>query len=194
MHMSASEFGSIEPEFIRRLSRSEYRKLGETGIFDDERVELLYGQIVVMSPTDPGHDTSVNTLAMLSIRALGDRAMVRNQSSFAASDDSEPMPDVVIAPREDYWREHPTEAFLVIEVARTSLRKDRGVKARLYGSVAVREYWIVEVEGGCVHVMRQPDGQGGWASRRTAQRGESIAIEAFPDVEIAVDRIVPPLD
>lgn len=193
MDMSAVDTGVIEPEYIRRLSRSEYRKLGEAGIFDDERVELLYGQIVVMSPPDPSHDASVNTLTELLIRRLDGRATVRTQSSFAASDDCEPLPDLVVAPRQDYWLDHPAEAFLVIEVARTSLGKDRGVKARLYGSVAVKEYWIVDVLQGCVEVLRQPDGHGGWGSRRIAERGASIAIEAFPDVVIAVDRIVPPL-
>jgi len=194
MDMSASEPVAIEPQDIRRLSRSEYRQLAATGIFDDERVELLYGQIVAMSPADPSHDTSVSRLVRLLILALGERAEVRGQCSFAATDDSEPVPDVVVAPGQDYWREHPTEALLVIEVARTSLRKDRGVKARLYGSVAVREYWIVDVEHGCVQVLREPDGRGGWAARRTAERGDSIALAAFPDVVIDVASILPPLD
>lgn len=192
MNMSASEAGAIEPQDIRRLRRGEYHQLAETGIFDDERVELLHGQIVAMSPVDPAHDASASALTERLIRQLGERATVRTQSSLAAADDSEPLPDVAVVPRQGYWRDHPAAAFLVVEVARTSLRKDRGVKATLYGSVAVQEYWIVDLPRGCVEVLRGPDGHGTWASRRIAGRGESIALAAFPDVVIEVDRVVPP--
>ena len=184
---------SIEPERIRPLRRVEYERLVREGAFEDERVELLFGQLVVMSPTDPSHDTSVTVLTYLLVGALGERAWVRTQCSFAASDDSEPLPDIVVGPREPSWDEHPSQAYLVIEVARTSLRKDRGPKARLYGSVAVDEYWIVDVEGGCVHVFREPDGDGDWRSRRVARRGETLALLAFPDVTIEVARVLPPV-
>ncbi len=192
--MSVLEAHEIEPERIRPLRRAEYDKLVELGVFEDERVELLCGALVAMSPTDPSHDASVSELARLLIMRLGERANVRVQSSFAASDDSEPLPDLVIAPAGAYWTEHPSRALLVIEVARTSLRKDRGIKASLYGRVAVQEYWIVDVPRGCVEVLRSPSGDGSWASRRMAGRGETLTIEAFPDVEIPVARIVPPVE
>ena len=184
----------VEPELIRRITRDEYRAMSRLGIFDDERVELLYGQLVAMSPTDPSHDRSVIQLSRFFHERLAARTDVRIQCSFAASDDSEPVPDVVIAPAHTIsWTEHPTEALLVVEVSRTSLKKDRGIKSRLYGEVAVQEYWIVDVEGGCVHVLREHDGHGQWQSHRIAQRGETLTVAAFPDVTIAVDDIVPPL-
>lgn len=192
MGMSVLEASEIAPERIRPLRRVEYDKLVALGAFDDERVELLHGQLVAMSPTDPSHDTSIAELARRLYVTLGERAIVRVQSSFAASDDSEPLPDLIVAPTGNYWRDHPARALLVIEVARSSLRKDRGVKARLYGTVDVDEYWIVDVVRGSVDVCRDPDGEGGWRSRRTAGRGEVIEIAAFPDVVIAVDDIVPP--
>ena len=183
---------AIEPERIRPLRRSEYDRLVLAGAFEDERVELLYGQLVAMSPVDPAHDTSVMVLTRLFVTMLGERAWVRPQCSFAASDVSEPLPDLVVCSAGSYWDDHPSRAQLVVEVARTSLRKDRIVKARLYASVAVEEYWIVDVAGGCVHVLREPDGLGAWGSRQVAHRGDTIAPRAFPDVAIAVASILPP--
>jgi Uma2 family endonuclease len=178
---------------IRRLSRREYHELYRAGVFEDERVELLYGQLVVMTPPDPSHDESIWMLTEALRKQLGDRAKVRTQSGFAASDGSEPLPDSVDAPRQRSWNEHPQRALLVIEVSRTSLRKDRGVKSRLYGEVDVDEYWIVDVDGGCVHVLRDPDKAGRWRSQTTHHRGETLAVAAFPDVTIAVADIVPPI-
>lgn len=184
---------AIAPERIRRLRRTEFEQLAREGAFGDERVELLFGQLVVMSPPDPSHDASLMVLTRRLILALGERAWVRANCAFAASDDSEPLPDVLVCPAGSYWDDHPSRAFLVVEVARTSLRKDRTVKALLYGSVAVEEYWIVDVEGGCVHVLREPHGEGGWRSRRAAHRGETLTLLAFPDVTVEVASILPPV-
>ena len=192
MIMVDPETATIAPEWIRRLSRSEYRKMGDAGFFAHERVELLYGQVVLMSPADPSHEHACWTIGEQLRNLLRDRAAVRNGHSFAATDDSEPVPDIVVTPRAAYWDDHPSTAYLVVEVSRTSLRKDRGVKARLYGSVAVQEYWVVDIDGGCVHVLREPDGNGGWRSHHVARRGDVLAVEAFADVTIAVERILPP--
>lgn len=192
MNMSLVDADGIVPVTIRGLARREYDELVRLGAFDDERVELLYGAVVTMSPTDPSHDESIVTLDERLKVQLAGRARVRVQCSFAASDDSEPVPDIVVVPPTRYWDDHPSRAYLVVEVARTSLRKDRGIKARLYGSVAVDEYWIVDVESGAVHVLRDPDGEGGWRSRRATHRGEVLTLVAFPDVRIAVADILPP--
>lgn len=193
MNVSLIDAEGIEPARIRPLKRSEYDQLVLLGAFEDERVELLYGTVVTMSPTDPSHDESIDSLDELLSDLLRGRARVRVQSSFAASDDSEPVPDILVVPAQTYWRDHPSRAHLVIEVARTSLRKDRGIKARLYGSVTVEEYWIVEVDAGCVHVLRDPDGEGHWRSRQVARRGETLTLVAFPDVSVPVDRVLPPV-
>jgi Uma2 family endonuclease len=192
--MSVLESHEVAPERIRPLRRTEFEKLVALGAFDDERIELLRGALVDMSPTDPTHDRSISELARIFYTKLAGRAYVRVQSSFAASDDSEPVPDVVVAPLvAASWSEHPAEALLVVEVARTSLPKDRGVKAELYGSVTVREYWIVDIERGTVEVLRSPDGNGHWTVRTTHGRGETIRPEAFPDVVVPVADIVPPI-
>lgn len=194
MPMSSLDSVAIDPDLIRRLTRREYHALYRAGLFEDERVELLYGQLVAMSPTDPSHDRSVTELARILYARVGHRADVRVQCAFAPSDTSESIPDLVVAPAQTAsWREHPSEALLVIEVARTSLRKDREVKARLYAQGAVAEYWIVDIDGRCVHVFRDADHRGSWRAHRVARRGETLAVAALPDVTIAVDDILPPV-
>jgi len=178
-------------ERLRPLWRAEFDRLVALGCFEGERIELLRGALVEMSPTDPSHDQSVGALNELLLVPLLGRATVRVQSSYAAADDSEPMPDIVVAPLGEYWSRHPDRAHLIVEVARTSLHKDRGLKAGIYAQAAIDEYWIVDIMGEHVEVLRQrtPDG---WASKQVAARGDVLCLVAFPDVQIPVDRILPP--
>lgn len=191
--MSEGEPATIAPEWIRRLTRGEFMKMAETGIFDREKVELLYGQVVVMTQPRPPHEESSWMIGELLRSHFGERVCVRSGLSFAASDDSQPLPDIVVAPRGPYWTEHPALAHLIVEVSRTSLRKDLGLKARLYSEVDVEEYWVVDVDGGVVHVLRDADKRGRWASHRTAVRGETLTLAAFPDLQICVSDILPPV-
>jgi Uma2 family endonuclease len=179
----------LAPESLRPISRAEYDRLVELGFFDeDERVELLYGVLVQMSPQYPPHSSVVQKLTSLLVPRLVSIAHVRIQLPFAASDDSEPEPDVAVVPARDYRAEHPSEASLIIEVAHTSQRKDRNVKARLYAECGVPEYWIVDVPARSVEVYTQP-AQGNYASVVTRGPGEQLAPARFPDVVIQVDEL-----
>ena len=114
---------------------------------------------------------------------------MRIQSPFAASDDSEPEPDVAVLPPSDYRDDHPKTAFLVIEVADSSLRYDRTEKAELYAAAGIEEYWIVNTRHGLIEV--HTDIVDGVYSRVTPyRRGQTISPRAFPDVAILVDRIL----
>lgn len=177
------------PEEIRPLRRVEYDKLVELGVFEDERIELLEGVLVPMSPIGPRHSGAIDALNLLLVRALGDRARIRVQNPFAASDISEPEPDLLVAPLGDYRTEHPAEAYLVIEVAESSLAKDRGRKLRIYAQRGVPDYWVVDVVDRRVEVHRDPHG-GGYRSSRVFERGESIALQVFPDVSFSATDIV----
>lgn len=183
----------IESERIRPLKRVEYEHLATQGYFDDERVELLFGVVVAMAPIDPSHAESTDEVRTALARALGDRARVMGQRPFAASEISEPEPDVFVVPGGQYWKAHPERAYLVVEVARSSLRDDRVVKALLYGLSSVDEYWIVAVDEGFVEVYREPH-SGGWQTKSTYQRGEVLSMSAFPDVKIAVSDLLPPVE
>jgi Uma2 family endonuclease len=120
------------PERIRPLRRVEYDKLIELGAFQNERIELLDGVVVPMSPIGPPHASAVQKLTELLVPALLGRASVRIQNPFAALENSEPEPDVVVAPRSDYDTAHPADAHLIIEVSDSSLSQDRGKKGRIY--------------------------------------------------------------
>jgi len=161
----------------------------EAGLFRDERVELLRGLLVEMSPQDPRHSAPIDRLTELLVLALAPRARVRVQLPVALSEDSEPEPDLAVVAAGDYDTEHPTHALLVIEVAGSSLRKDRGLKASLYAEAGVPEYWIVDLAGGLVEVYT--DIVGGVYARMTPFRpGESIRLVAFPDTVVAVSDIL----
>ncbi|MBA3538442.1 MAG: Uma2 family endonuclease [Deltaproteobacteria bacterium] len=182
----------LENQPLRRLTRAEYDAMIEAGVFrEDERIELVFGQLVAMSPIDPDHVESVATIDTILQLALAGRARVICGGSMAASADSEPEPDIYVTAFKRYWGELPSRAFLVVEVARSSLAYDRNEKALLYGISDVDEYWIVDHIHGVVEVRRDRH-EGHWRSIQTYRRGDSIALLAFPDVVVSVTEILPP--
>jgi len=176
----------ILPERPRPLRRVEYDRLVASGAFDDERIELLHGVLVDMSPNRPEHANPVERLTMSLAPALVGRALVRVQLPLIAGDESEPEPDVAVVPPGDYRHEHPARALLVVEVAVSSLSKDRNVKAPLYAASGFEEYWIVDVAGHAVEVYRGA-GAAGYASVQILRPGDVARPAAFPDVEVEVD-------
>ncbi len=182
----------VAPERLRRLTRAEYDSLIKLGFFDeDERIELLYGMLVKMSPIGGRHNFVVSSLTELLVLALAKRAMIRPQCSFAASDDSEPEPDIAVVAPGDYIDDHPTTAWLVVEVAESSLDTDRGAKGALYATSNVLEYWIVNVENNTVEVYRDPSA-GRYKRMTTHGRGDRITLVQFPDLTVNLDDVLPP--
>lgn len=180
---------SIEPELVRPFKRSEYDQMVELGMFQDERVELLQGVLVKMSPQRAPHASTVQKLTQLLMARLQGRFTLRIQLPLALSDDSEPEPDVAVVPLGDYEAEHPTTALLIIEVSETTLRKDRG-KAAMYASASIAEYWIVNLGARTVEVCTSPDGDR-YAEVRTLRAGDVLRPAGLGDVAIAVDEILP---
>ncbi|HEY6462158.1 MAG TPA: Uma2 family endonuclease [Polyangiaceae bacterium] len=172
------------------LSRREFDALTERGVLDDARVELLHGRIVSMSPQKGPHTYGVTRLVRLLILALGDRAVVRAQMPLAVSDSSEPEPDVAIVDPGDYLDDHPPTARLVVEVADSSVQRDRD-KARLYAAAGVTEYWIVNVPEGVFEVHTEPSAEGYGRVTRHG-RGAVLRVPGFADVGIAVADVLPP--
>jgi Uma2 family endonuclease len=174
------------------LTRTEYEALVRRGAFEAARVELLHGRVVSMSPLGGQHRYSVSRLARLLIGAIpADRARVDVQSSFAAPDESEPEPDVLVVPPGDYLDAPPDRAWLIVEVADSSLARDR-TKAALYAAAGVTEYWIVNLVDRVVEVHRAP-GATGYASLVSHGPDDVIALNAaFGDVVIRVADVLPP--
>lgn len=192
MEMTLPDVSMFANEPVRRMKRVEYHRLAAEGFFEDEKVELLFGVVVEMTPIDPAHIASTNVLRRLLEGRLGGRATVLSPSAFAASEMSEPEPDLMVVPTGTYWDEHPDSAYLVIEIARSSVARDQGIKAMLYGCSEVEEYWIVNHVDDVIEVRRDRH-EGTWRSKSVHGRGERVSMLRFPDVEVAVSDILPPL-
>lgn len=178
----------LAPEGIRPLSRAEYDRLVDLGFFEDERVELLRGVLVRMSPQGAAHANAPAKLMKRLILALGERGVVRAHSPLSLGDWSEPEPDIAVVPSGDYSESHPTTALLVVEAADSSLRKDRRIKAELYAEHEIPEYWIVNLVEGVVEVHTMP-ASGRYTSVATHRAGEPLCLAAFPDVCVDVGEL-----
>ena len=178
----------------RRFTLDEYHRMGRAGVFhEDDRVELLDGRIVEMTPIGPGHAGCIGALTGLLARLVGDRAVVWVQNPIDLSERAEPQPDLaLLAPRADAYRSahpRPTDILLVIEVADSSLEYDRDVKLPLYAAAGVAEIWLVNLPGDSVAVYRDP-GPRGFTTLHTARRGDTLTALRFPGVVLRVDDIL----
>jgi Uma2 family endonuclease len=183
-----------EPLQLRPLRRVEFDRMVELGLFEnDERIELLRGVMVEMSPQSTPHADVSALLTQLLTRALPTTTQVRCQLPFAASEVSQPEPDVAVYPARTFGHDHPDTAYVVIEVADSSLRKDRGVKCEIYADAGVPEYWVVDLVHATVEVRTEPV-DGHHTRMTTFRRGESISLVAFPDVVLATDDFLPPAE
>jgi hypothetical protein len=180
---------SLAPERIRPIRRDEYDRMVELGLFEDERVELLAGVLVEMSPQGTPHAEVMTRLTRWLIQGLGDRAAVRPQLPFALDDYSEPEPDLAVVPPGDYSDAHPGRALLLIEIADSSLNKDRRIKARSYAAAGVPDYWIVNLVDRIIEVHRGPTAEG-FASIVPVGPGQTVSPLHFPELALAVDAIV----
>lgn len=172
-----------------------YFDLVRQGALDEhDRVELLDGVIVAEPPMDPPHASTVDRVAEVLRRAVAGRAALREDKPLIIGDRSVPEPDIAIVPGrpDDYAMKHPTTAFLIVEVAHSSLPQDRLSKSRIYAAAAIPEYWIVNLREHCVEVYRTPDVERRvYTDCRVAERGGRIALVAFPDATLAVDDLLP---
>ena len=173
-----------------RLSVEDYHKLGEVGILtEDERVELIEGELIDMAPIGGPHMGLVNRLTRLLVVAVGDLGVVSIQNPVTLPPHSEPQPDVTIlkpgadgasstVPRAD-------DVLLLIEVADTTLSYDRSTKLSLYAKAGIPEAWIVNLPSKCVEVYRDP-APAGYLERSEAVAGSIVSPLALPTVQLAV--------
>jgi len=178
----------------KRFTVAEYYQMGEAGILDeDDRVELIDGEIIEMSPMGSPHAARVARAQRWLERAAGDSIQVRVQLPVRLGPHSEPVPDLALArPRADFYEtEHPTaqDVLLLIEIADTSIRYDRGVKAPLYARSGIAELWIADLKQRTLTVYRDPT-PNGYRSLQTLRPGERITVPGLEGVEAAVDDIL----
>ncbi|MEG4487318.1 Uma2 family endonuclease [Microcoleus sp. D2_18a_B4] len=182
---------------IRLLTVQEYHRMAEIGIFEeDERVELLAGQIVKMAAKGTAHSAAVTRTEKLLENRLGERVLVRLQDPVRLNDYSEPEPDLaVVVPDPLYYEDHhptPSEVYLIIEVADTTLRTDLGIKANLYAQSGIADYWVLDVNNRQLHVFREPT-QDGYESIVVLGDDASISPLQFPDFYFMVGEMLRPL-
>ena len=178
----------VAPERIRPISRREYDRMVELGIFEDEKLELLRGALVTMSPQKWAHAIVVEWLTEKLIRGLDPAYAVRPQLPFAADEWSEPEPDIAVVEKDYTRREHPSEVLLLVEVADSSLRKDRGLKLEIYAEARVPEYWILDVTTMTVTVHTEPAGRG-YERVQVLRDGDVLRPVRVPGIALPVAEI-----
>jgi Uma2 family endonuclease len=179
---------------LRRLSVAEYHRMIEAGVFDeDERLELLEGVIVRMSPQKERHARAIQRLTRTLVRTAPESLWVRVQLPLTLGSGSEPEPDlaVVAADQVGSRDEHPRSALLVVEVAADSLGKDRSVKVPLYARSGIPEYWIVNLVDECVEVHRDPDARAErYATVLTFRHGNTLSSPQIAGLTLSVDDLL----
>ena len=178
-----------------RFTVNDYYAMAEAGILShDERVELLNGEIFLMSPIGSSHAYSVNWLTRLFITLLGTRAWVSSQNPLRLNGQAEPEPDVLLLRWRDdeYESDHPTpeDVLLLIEVSDSTLDSDRNEKLPMYAQASIPECWIVNIPDGLIEAYTDPS-DGEYRIRRVYAADESVSPMSFPDVSLPVSRIVP---
>jgi Uma2 family endonuclease len=177
----------------RRFTIEEFEQMIRAGVFEeDERIELIEGEIVEMSPIELRHMVCVSRLDFLLQRQLGSEFHVWVQNAIRMPNNSRPQPDVFLLKwRDDFYAgKHPTaeDVVLLIEVAESSLRYDRKIKAPRYAKAGIPEVWIVNLPKDIVEVYTTP-GESGYENVRRAGRGESLPLLGSLDGTISVDDI-----
>lgn len=179
-----------------RFTVEQYHAMGRAGILtEDDRVELIDGDIVKLSPIGPDHATCVKRLLQFFAQLLVGRITLSVQDPVVLGDYSEPQPDIALLRfREDFYKgRHPApgDVLLAIEVADTTVERDRGVKLPLYASSGIRECLLVNLPDEVVELHRRPS-KSGYKSVRRLRRGDKFTLLAFPDVTISVTDILGP--
>jgi Uma2 family endonuclease len=178
----------------RPFTVDEYHHMAEAGILKEgERVELIDGEVVYMSPIGTRHAACVKRLIALLTEQVGRSAIVGAQDPVQLSEYVEPQPDIsLLRYRDDYYAgQSPTaeDAFLLIEVADTSLAYDRDVKVPLYARGDVPEVWVVDLTGDAVLVRRKPE-DGAYTEARTARRGDALVLPGVSGAAIKVEDVL----
>jgi Uma2 family endonuclease len=178
----------------KRFTVDEYYRMAEAGILEyGERVELIEGEIVEMSPIGDRHAIAVIRALMIFARGVGDRAVVSVQNPTNIDRYNEPQPDLILMrPREGFYgtsKPSPEDALLLIEVSDSSLRFDRNVKLPIYARSGFREVWIMDLKANSIQVHREPSGDA-YSFVETLDRNQTISPQAFPEFVINVSDLI----
>lgn len=177
---------------LKRWTVEEYHRMIAAGIFaPGQRLELLDGQIIEMIPQEPPHASQTSSISNDFVLWFASKAWIRCQLPVTLSENSEPEPDIAVVRIDPnrYRDRHPSpsDIFLIIEIADSTLSYDRNRKAKLYAKANIPEYWIVNLNQRQVIVLRQPEDQQ-YQIEQILQPTDSIAPLAFPEIVIDLER------
>jgi Uma2 family endonuclease len=185
----------MSTQFVRRhFNVAEYYRMAVAGVFsEDDRVELIEGEIVEMNPIGSRHAACVGRLTKLLERLAGDRSIVWVQNPVQIDDSSEPLPDVALLKlRDDFYAQANPQAadvLLLIEVADSSVEYDRDIKIPLYAESGVIEVWLINLPKETVEIYSRPlDGK--YQETRLVKRGESISTKSIPTLTIEASAVL----
>ena len=178
----------------RLFTVQEYHLMGEAGILsEDDRVELIEGEIVQMAAIGTRHATCVRRLIRQFRQLPEESAILDVQNPIQLTERTEPQPDVVLLQfRLDYYETAhpmPSEVLLLVEVSDSTIDFDRDVKVPNYARSDIQEVWLWDLEVNCLEVYRQPTANG-YTSMQKFERGEMVSPLAFPEFEVSVDFIL----
>ena len=182
------------PPVTRRFTTAEYYRMVAAGILgEDDRVELVDGRVVQMTPIGPRHAGCVKETTRLLYRVLGDTVIIGVQDPLTLGEGFEPQPDVTVLRRqpEGYRRSHPgpDDVLLLIEVSDASLEYDRGTKVPLYARAGIAEVWLVDLDGARIEVYRNP-APDGYRDTRAVTHDGTLSPAAFPDITVPVAEVL----
>lgn len=178
----------------KKFTVQQYHQMSESGILSErDRVELIQGEIIQMSPIGRRHAACVDRLTERLILLLSTRAIIRSQNPIRLSNNSEPQPDIaLLRRREDFYSEshpQPADIFLIVEVSDTTADFDREIKIPAYAEGNITEVWLIDLNAQQIEVYRKPTPQG-YQNVQLLNREQTLTILAFPDIELSVEQIL----
>ena len=183
----------------KRFTIAEYHRLAELGFFgEDDRVELIKGEIVQMAAKGTPHSVCETLLFRELVKLLDERAMVRGQQPIVIPKDSEPEPDLAIVRNrdDDYLSAHPSplDVLLVIEIADSSVNYDQKVKLPLYAEAGISNYWIFNLVENCLESYSEPyqvQDKFGYRRKLIVLPNETVTLPNFPDLSLNLSKVFP---
>ena len=181
----------MSTDIVKKLfTVRDYHRMVDAGILSEhDRVELIRGEVVAMSPIGPAHGAVVDRINRALSRVVGDLAIVRVQGNVQLDEYNEPEPDIVLLrPNEDFYYSalpSPSDIFLVVEVSDSSLNYDRGLKAELYAETGIPECWVVDVKSRRVFVYSDPEGQA-YRSVRELNLEDVVSPRFLPECAVPI--------
>lgn len=185
---------------VKRFTVDEYHRLADNGFFhEDDRVELIQGQIIQMAAKGTAHSTCCSNLIMELASLVAGVALLRCQDPVKITSTSEPEPDFTIVKQrtDNYLSAHPNpfDVLLVIEIADSSLKYDQELKLRLYAEAGIYDYWIFNLLENHLEAYSEPfqelQGNYGYRLKRIVLPNEAIALPYFPDLSLDLSKVFP---